>query len=384
MSRRRHHREAARRCAAPPAPVALLVALAATAALALPPAASAAEISLATGPAGEPAAAVLRTISDLSGVRQLLGGDLELQLSTQPLHLQLQHASLAEQRQAVAFALGCWWARPSGAEEQVVYSRLPSLPQDDLQARWTSSGLIDQAEDEALVRGLMAPWLVGDAGLAYQRVDGSWPNTLDRAGHAHLVQILALLERPHACCPDLVPELELPDLRRPLAAPVAGGSWDGLARNLALAANICVALGPTLDPEGSAPEDLPAAPLAQVLAAIRAGGVQAAMVHGVLCIGLAGPEDAEHPAQRRQLAVVPIGHLIRNDREAAELTAGLRELVRPAAWRLPGWGLSYLRPAHALLAAADPAQLQRLLEALDTIDQLGLEDGLAQLGTSAR
>jgi hypothetical protein len=362
-----------------PRSLAGLIALAALA----PGAATAAEIAYLAPDGGQVAIEAIGAIADLSGVPQSLDAGMAASDGRRRICVELRHAALATERQAMACALGCWWLRPDGPQEAVVFTRAVVLPEGQVQARWTPSSLIDRPELPDVVRSLLAPWLGPGAGIAYERDSGSWPATLDRPGQARLVQLLALLERPHACCPDAMPDPEQPDLRRDLASPVTAGSWEQLARGLSEAADISVALGPGLALGGACPDALPQGSISSTLRALRASGVHAEVRHGVICLDRASIGNCEHPASSRQLAIIPIAHLARSAAEGSRIAAAVRQVVTPEAWALPGWGLHFIPATKALLAAADPEHLHAVLDALATIDQLGLDDGLRALGASA-
>ncbi len=366
-----------------PRSLAGLATLAALAALALAPGTAAAvEIAYLAPDGGQFALEAIAAIADLSGVPQSLDAGMVSSDGRRRICVELRHAALATERQAMACALGCWWMRPDGPQEAVVFTRAAVLPEGPVEVRWTPSSLTNRPELPEVVRALLAPWIGPGAGVAYERDSGSWPATLDRPGQARLVQLLALLERPHACCPDL-PDPDQPDLRRDLASAVTAGSWEQLARGLAEAADISVALGPGLALGGACPDALPQGTISSTLRALASSGVHAEVRHGVICLDRAPIGDREHPAAARQLALIPISHLARSAEEGGRIAAAVRQVVTPEAWTLPGWGLCYIPATKALLAAADPEHLHAVLDALATIDQLGLDDGLRALGASA-
>ena len=225
-----------------------------------------------------------------------------------------------------------------------------------------------------------AAWVSGNAAIAFQASDGTWPATLDAVGQAHLVEILSCLERPQAHCPDLLPDPDSPtDLERILNTPVRGGTWDDLMHNLARAGNLSVLLGPDVVGNDQAPDELPVGSIAAALRQLTASGVSAIIRHGVICLSHRGIGEQEHPAERRRVALVPIHHLL-HDRSDGDLIAlSIIHAVQPDMWTLPGWGIYFLDDSSCLLVAADPPLIHRVLDAVDMIDQLGFDRGIASL-----
>jgi hypothetical protein len=336
-------------------------------------------VAYATPAEGRAAGTVIGSLVELSGAQQACDVDLLVGgIAAQPIALQLVDATPAAQRQAIAHALGCWWARDP-RDGSIVYTRSPRLPQGALSVRWVTSGLKDRRELEAPVRELLAPWLGGDAGLSYQPGDGVWPATFDAAGHARLVELLSLLERPEPRCSDLLPDPDRPDLERALGGPVRAATWGALARELSAQGHISVALGPGIQPSAETRLAFAAVSLREAVATINGAGFAAAVRHGVLCIDAAPIEEREHPASRRLLAILPIGHLLRSPLDGELVAVALQRAVAPRWWSQPGAGMRFLPTADALLVAADAEIAHQVLDALDRLDQHGLDEGIASL-----
>jgi hypothetical protein len=327
------------------------------------------------------AADVLGALVELSRMPQHI--DTEFAGQAPRISLFLAQASPAGLRQAVAHAFGCWWAHAAEGPE-IVYTRDAHLPAGRQSVRWATSGLIDQPALETLVTGLMTPWLGGDAGLSYQPDIGRWPATLDRAGHAQLTDLLTLLERATPRCPSRLPDPDEVDLEARIEAPLRSGTWSSLARAISKAGGISVALAPDLPANlGTQDIELPPGTLASVVSALERQGISARCVHGVLCLGRQPVGDREHPGTLRRLALVPIPQLIQRDVDGELIAAALERRVAPNAWARPGYALAYLPKAGGLLIAADAPTIHEVLDALDRLDRLGVDDGLASLDALA-
>ena len=160
---------------------------------------------------------------------------------------------------------------------------------------------------------------------------------------------------------------------------------------LATATNASVSLAPEVTSRGAAPA-IAALTVADLPAALAAAGLRGRCIHGVWCISVTDiPEDREHPAQRRRLAIVPLAHLVPENSAdpaaaaGARLATALRACVVPSAWNRPGWSLTWmatwpgLPAANGLLIAADPPTMHAVLDACDVLDRLGVEAGLEAL-----
>ncbi len=297
--------------------------------------------------------------------------------------LALVEASPAGCRQALGFALDCWWA--DGADGGVALLTGGRLPQGNLSVRTIGSTLLQQPALRPLVERLMAPWLGGQTGLSYLPSEGQWTATLDDRGHQRLVELLSLCERPTAQALSRVGDADLPDQRRPIIAGSTLHSWPALVEGLSVAMQASVALAPRLRqrafPGGGIklrPQDL-----GQLVMLLREHGIGAQWCHGVLCLGEAtrpGPlYDREHPAQRRRLAVIPIGHLLTTLVDGDLIITALRRRVAQVWWEQPGAGIEFLAGSGTLLVAADADTQQLVLDATSAIDRLGLELGLRTL-----
>lgn len=271
----------------------------------------------------------------------------------------------AAARQALAHAIGCWWtsapngqltreARLSAAGASV--RTFPPLP-------FTPPG------SEVLLRRLLDPWLGGDGGLALDTATKVWNATASPSGLARLEQLLAALADPAPRAPHLLPA-SLPTnafARSPRGADL--GAW---SIDLAACSGVAVALASDCDPAAPAPTGT-VSNLREAVAALTASGVSAALHHGCLGIGLAAPLDRLHPAERAAVAVLPIGHLCRDDAQVVQLSAQLGARVAPQAWDMPGWAIAPLAWRRSLLVVADPPTIHAVMTALEAADQIGLE-----------
>jgi hypothetical protein len=329
------------------------------------------------------ATVVLAALSELSGVHQ----ELEVELLVSGLGndkpvFHLEDAAPAGQRQALAHALGCWWEEKP--DHGMLFTRQPHLSQGRLEVRNFPSALRGNPSLEGLARQLMVPWLGGDAGLSLHAEDGAWTATLDSSGHAHLLEVLDLLERAQPRCLQIFTDPDLPDLDLPSPA-VHATTWHSLAEQLGRAAHLSVSIGFGLltVPPPAGGISIPATRLGDLPRRLSVVGIEAGFLHGVLCLDDRMIEEREHPGQCRRLALLPIPHLATTPIEGECIATALRRHVRPERWQLPGAGIHYLEPSHALLVAADPATQAAVLEALDLIDRLGVETGLATLAADA-
>jgi hypothetical protein len=230
--------------------------------------------------------------------------------------ISLVDASPATCRQALAFALDCWWANDSDGNIALLTGNNP--PQGPLLVRTCTSTLRRQPTIPPLVERLLAPWLSGDAGLSYLPEDASWAATLDKEGHRRLFELLRMCETVGARANTRVADADLPDLRRLTSEDLTMHSWNTLVTGLAQNMHASVALAPRLQLMAFPPTGirLRQQALGQIIASLHEYGIRARWSHGVLCLSENGRPtarfDREHPAQRRQLALIPIGHLIAN------------------------------------------------------------------------
>ncbi|MBA3683749.1 MAG: hypothetical protein H0W72_00660 [Planctomycetes bacterium] len=331
---------------------------------------------------GRPANEAIALLGRLTGQNHSLApGDAVIGLADRPVRLVLAGASPSAVRQALAHALACWWAR--SADGIVIYQRGAVLPLGPLSSRTISSGLPGTVANERRLCQLLAPWL-GDRRTGLAAVDdGSlWAATLDADGHARLVETLGVLERGEPRCPPLIGDPEAVDPDRRMAHRVAALEWPAYIVALADATGLSISCAPGI--EAGKPPALDACRLGDIPARLGERGVPAAIVHGVICLGTAASEEREHPALRRRLALLPVRHLVRDDVEATLLVEDLRRHVAPQWWPQPAAALQYLPVPAALLVAADPATVHAVLDALDLVDLLGLEAGLAALADRQR
>jgi hypothetical protein len=141
--------------------------------------------------------------------------------------------------------------------------------------------------------------------------------------------------------------------------------------DLAACSSLAVALAPDCDPAAPAPAAV-ATTLGEAVAALNALGLAAAVHHDCLSVGTAPPIDRLHPAERAAVAVLPVGHLCRDQAELVHLAAQLGARVRPAAWDLPGWAIAPLPWRNSLLIVADPPTIHAVIGAVECADQIGL------------
>ena len=298
----------------------------------------------------------------------------------------LVNASPATCRQALAFALDCWWAHDSDGNIALLTGNSP--PQGPLLVRTCTSTLRRQPSIPPLVERLIAPWLSGDAGLSFLPEDASWAATLDKEGHRRLFELLRVCENLGARATTRVADVDLPDLRRLTSKDLAIHSWDTLVNELAQSMHASVALAPRLQLQAFPPTGMRIRQqaLGQIISSLHEYGIRARWSHGVLCLSENGRPPArfnrEHPAQRRQLALIPIGHLITSELEGNILATMIKNYVAPGSWDLPGTALELLDHNRALLVAGDLDTQHAVLEAVNAIDRLGMELGLQTLAAA--
>lgn len=326
----------------------------------------------------KPLATALGELAQLSDEAPSLAFDVATTAAaTRPATLALRKAEPLALRQAVAHAAGLWWAiDPASGKASLTAD--PHLPRGVLRVRAHPSGLLRNAQVEAAVRTLLAPWMGrpagstgGDATLSYDPAGGTWTAVLDADGQAQLVDLLSLLQLPRPQAPDLVPDDETPDPRAPVTAALDPGSWSAWTAGLATALGASVSLAPGLDDGATAPALTLAGTRGEVAATLARAGLRATAIHGVWCLGRDVPEDRQHPALRRRLAVLPIPHLAADEEAGQRIATVVREALPVSTWQQPGWDLRWSVPSHGLLVAADAATIHRVLDALDVLDRLG-------------
>lgn len=289
-------------------------------------------------------------------------------------------------RQAVAFALDCWWAR----SEDGVITLLTGdrLPRGRLEVRTLTSTLRRQAWIQPLGERLLAPWLGGQSGLSYLPSEGLWTATLDGDGHRRLVELLSLCERPLAQAVSRVADPAMPDVRRHLTTELSAHTWPALVEGLARTMQVPVALSPRLRLRAFPGMRLPRRSLAQAVDDLRAQGIGAWWCRGVLCLGETSQPpsrtERQHPAARRRLALIPIAHLLGSAVDGELVVTALRRHVAPSWWTLPGAGIEFLPDSGVLLVAGDADAQQAVLTAVGALDTLGLELGLQTIAAGAR
>ncbi len=328
------------------------------------------------------------TFSEMAAARYELDVDaLVAGLGSARIDMVLVDASPAARRQALAHALGCWWAAVPGG---VACTRAATLPATRLLVTSCTSTLVNYPAYEDLVRRLLQPWLGRDAGLSLLPDSGTWSATLDADGQARLSEIINVLEQGRAQCASTIPDPDLPDLERQLSAGVHAGSWPALVEALSAAGACSVSLDQVAahGPFPGGGVTIGACRLGEVPAALHAAGIAARFLHGVLCLarsGAAGPCERQHPGQRRLIALLPIAHLAATPLDGELIATSLKRHSgsRDGWWAQPGAELVFLPPLRALLVAADAATQQEVLAGLQRIDQLGLTDGLRALDSGA-
>jgi hypothetical protein len=318
------------------------------------------------------------TYSEMAATRyELDTGALVAGLGSMRIDVVLVDASPAARRQALAHALGCWWALAPGG---VVLTRAATLVSS------CTSTLVNYPAYEDLVRRLLKPWLGRDAGLSLLPDIGTWSATLDAAGQARLSEIISVLEQGRAQCASIISDPDLPDLERPLSAAVHAGSWPALVEALssAGACSVSLAASAARGPFPGGGVAIGACRLGEVPAALLSAGIAARFLHGVLCLARSGAREAgegQHPGQRRLLALLPIAHLAATRLDGELIATSLKSHSgrRDDWWAQPGADLVYLPPLHALLVAGDAAIQLEVLAGLHRIDRLGLAEGLRGL-----
>ncbi len=295
--------------------------------------------------------------------------------ATRVLTVHLIAAGAGARRQALAHALGCWWAVPPGpgASTKAILTRAETLPSGQRSAGAYPTGLHGRPGLVPLVRAAMVPWLGGDAAISADPDTGQWSASLDGDGHARLVELLSILQHPQPLVPPLLPDPGSALAGRQSERPIQATSWGGLAERLATAFRLTTALEGAIAPSTPCQVDLPAGPLSQLPALLAAHGIHVALIRGALCLGRTPPLDREHPAARRRLAVLPIAHLARRTGDDALIASILLRQVDPAAWKLPGWTIIPMDDPHCLVVAADIATIHRVAAAMARIERDGID-----------
>ncbi len=331
---------------------------------------------------------LLPTLSALSGERYEPVIDLLLDgVTATRASLVLHQATPASCRQALAFALHCWWTNSTEKLDNKIWLTTQTiLPQGLISVRSTSSILRHQPGLQPIAETILKPWLGGDAGISLLPVEGLWTASLDEAGHRRLIELLSLLERPQATASSFVPDPDVVDMRRMMREPIYATSWSSLMTTLSQSCDVSVAMSPHLCLRVFPKNNISLARLSlgEIAATCAVFNIRVFWQHGVLCLGEADyhPDDAdrEHPAQRRHLAMIPIGHLVSGPVDGELIVTALRQKVAPRWWEQPGAAIYYLASARALLIGADIPTQQVLLEALNALDRVGLELGIGTLG----
>jgi hypothetical protein len=332
---------------------------------------------------GHDAMQALAAVSQLNGTDQeMCEDDLLAKLGSRLVTFRLVDAAAAGQRQAIAHALDTWWQiNPDPRKrERILYCRAQSLPHGVIEPRTHTSTLAKNPGIEPVVTSLMRPWLdMPDAGLAYVAEDGMWLAALNSDGHAHLDAVLSVVERGEPQCPSLIPDADEPDERVTLGKALRADSWTDLALRLSRELKISVSVSPRLAERSARPE-LTAGALPAIRDQLERAGAVVRSIHGIMCLDTQPIVDRELPAQRRRLALLPIGNLARAGVDAELIVVSIKRRVAPASWELPGWGIHQIAANRALLVAADVPTIAQVLDALDRIDALGIDAAFASPG----
>jgi hypothetical protein len=270
--------------------------------------------------------------------------------------------------QALAHAVGAWWS--VDANDRLHLDLQPRLTPGHQSAGALTSTLVGRLEAERIARRLMDPWLGGSGGLVLDPGTGVWTAVLDDEAQVMLTGLLGLLGSGEARAPHLLPDPSDPGPTRPVATLRATtlGAW---AVDLAAASGLAVALGPDCDPAAPAPA-WNASTLGEIRQRLAAEGLASAVLHGCLCLSRSRPQDRLHPAQRRLLAQIPVGHLGRTPAEFDNLAARLTSQVQADTWILPGWAVVPVPWTRSLIIAADAPTIHAVMAAIEAIDAAGL------------
>ena len=293
--------------------------------------------------------------------------------ATRMLAVHLVTAGPATRRQALAHALGCWWTFPPGSPGKILLSRSSALPTAKRSASVLPTGLHGRPGLVAIVRSAMAPWLGGDGAISADQDSGQWSASLDADGHARLVELLSILQRPEPVVPPLVSSPDGAGAGRDSPDPVQATTWGGLTAALATAYHITTALDGAVAPETRCHVSLPAGRLSAIPMRLATQGINAALIRGALCLGRVPPSDREHPATSRRLAVLPLAHLATRRGDDALIASLLLRRVDPAAWSLPGWTIIPLEDPRCLVVAANTTTIHRVIAALAEIEHGGID-----------
>lgn len=334
-------------------------------------------------------ATMIAALGSLSGERYQPDVDLLVAgISRTQASLSLVNAGPDACRQALAFALDCWWARD--ADGAIALSTGERPPHGEMEVRTLTSTLRRQPQIQRLVERLLVPWLGGPAGVSYLPSEGLWSATLDQDGHRRLVELLSLCERPLAQAASRVPDPGTPDFRRLTTRELSAHSWATLVEGLAQVMQVSVALSPRLRLRTfpSTGTSFPRQSVGELTDSVRSLGIAAYWCQGVLCLGEPSlPKERgerQHPAQRRRLAIIPLAHLLDNPVDGELVVATLRRHVAPRWWGLPGAGIEFLADSGTLLVAADVDTQHAVLDAVGALDTLGLELGLQTISGGGR
>lgn len=317
---------------------------------------------------GLEASVAAASISELLGHPMQLADDLLADgRGGRALDLVLVAADTESTAQALAHALGCWWAPVIGGGAR--FSRARTLPPlGPLRVATYTSRLRGAPQLEEQVRTLMAPWLDGERGLVLHPRLGRWSATLDPSGQAELERVLTRIERPRPAVPALIPHPAQPPVHARLSRAIEAPDATALVPALAAAMGRSVALA--ADAQAAGPYSLHPAPLHELPLQLTAQGLPADWIGGVLCLGGAADERL-HPGLRRRLAIIPVRHLAADAIAITALATRLQQDAAPGWWSQPGSGILPLEDAGMLLVAADDEALAAIMHQLERIDRAG-------------
>jgi hypothetical protein len=255
--------------------------------------------------------------------------------------------------EAVAAACAGWWApdrpdRDDGARRLTRKSTVPALSR---RLHMTPSPPV---VDRVQVQALMLPWCETADDL--QTANGRWYSRMDAIGREVLGHVLDVYLIPQS----MVPPWMAPPRWAHTDAMSLGSvtpTWQAWAETLARRSGHSVGIAPEVAIR-PAPSALAGDPQVKL-------GWSGPRDSGAWVLALQLPESRLHPALRRVVTCLPVGHLIRWG-DAAFLADRLRRLD-PARWAQPGWMIA-AGPGGNLLVAADVPTIHQVVHELAAWD----------------